>query len=136
MATRRQIIAEARTWLGTPFHHQGRLKGVGVDCAGVVIGVAKVLNIVDVDITGYSRLPSGDLLKKHLRENMIEIDIADAKAGDVLLFSFDRDPQHVAFLTDVGILHAYMQVKKCIEHSFDDVWKSRVRGAFKFKGVR
>ena len=24
-------VAEALTWLGTPYHHQGRVKGVGVD---------------------------------------------------------------------------------------------------------
>lgn len=26
------IIAEAESWLRTPFHHQGRIKGVGTDC--------------------------------------------------------------------------------------------------------
>jgi cell wall-associated NlpC family hydrolase len=32
-AERAAVIAEARSFLGTPFHHQGRLKGIGVDCA-------------------------------------------------------------------------------------------------------
>ena len=35
------IIAEARSWLGTPWHHQASLKGVGCDCIGFVRGVAK-----------------------------------------------------------------------------------------------
>ncbi len=35
------VVRTARTWLGTPYHHQGRLKGVGVDCAGLLIGVAQ-----------------------------------------------------------------------------------------------
>ncbi len=26
-----QAVAEALIWLGTPYHHQGRVKGVGVD---------------------------------------------------------------------------------------------------------
>src|SRR4051794_8469193 len=32
-ARRVAIVTEAETWLGTPFHHQGRVKGAGVDCA-------------------------------------------------------------------------------------------------------
>src|SRR5581483_8673074 len=32
-AERLHAIAEAESFIGTPFHHQGRLKGVGVDCA-------------------------------------------------------------------------------------------------------
>jgi hypothetical protein len=35
------FIAQARTWIGTPFHHQGRLKGVGCDCLGLIVGVAE-----------------------------------------------------------------------------------------------
>ena len=30
---RARIVAEAMTWLGTPYHHRGKLKGIGVDCA-------------------------------------------------------------------------------------------------------
>jgi len=33
MAGNQSLIDEARTWLGTPYHHQPRVKGVGVDCA-------------------------------------------------------------------------------------------------------
>jgi cell wall-associated NlpC family hydrolase len=30
---RAAVLEEARTWLRTPFHHEGRSKGAGVDCA-------------------------------------------------------------------------------------------------------
>jgi cell wall-associated NlpC family hydrolase len=33
------IVAEARSFRYTPFHHQGRVKGVGVDCAGLLYQV-------------------------------------------------------------------------------------------------
>jgi len=36
---RAAIAAEARTWLGTPYAHGQRLKGVGADCAGVPLEV-------------------------------------------------------------------------------------------------
>ena len=32
MTRRSQVIAEAVTWLGTPYHHMGRVRGGGTDC--------------------------------------------------------------------------------------------------------
>ena len=34
----------ARGWIGTPYHHQASLKGVGTDCLGLVRGVYRELN--------------------------------------------------------------------------------------------
>lgn len=34
-----QAIKLARTWLGTPYAHQGCVRGVGVDCVGLVRGI-------------------------------------------------------------------------------------------------
>lgn len=30
---RAAIVREAISWIGTPYHHEGRVKGAGVDCA-------------------------------------------------------------------------------------------------------
>ena len=40
-AERVAVVAEARTWLGTPFHHMGQVKGKngGVDCAFLALMV-------------------------------------------------------------------------------------------------
>ena len=38
--TSADIIAIARACLGTPFRHQGRIPGVALDCAGLVVAVA------------------------------------------------------------------------------------------------
>lgn len=40
------VIAEVRTWLGTPYHHQASVRGVGVDCGGLQRGSAQGLGIV------------------------------------------------------------------------------------------
>ena len=45
MRSRLEVVCEARTWLGTPFHHQARAKGEACDCAGLVIGVARALGV-------------------------------------------------------------------------------------------
>ena len=36
---RTDIVAAARTWIGTPYRHQASLKGVGCDCLGLLRGV-------------------------------------------------------------------------------------------------
>jgi NlpC/P60 family putative phage cell wall peptidase len=33
------VVAAARDWLGTPYHDQASVKGVGCDCLGLVRGV-------------------------------------------------------------------------------------------------
>ena len=36
---REAVVAEARQWLRTPYHHMGRVKGAGVDCATLLAEV-------------------------------------------------------------------------------------------------
>ena len=36
---RQAIVAEALTWVGTPWHHRARVRGAGVDCARFLVGV-------------------------------------------------------------------------------------------------
>src|SRR5579864_4635628 len=38
-AERAAVVAEARAWLRTPYHHMGRVKGAGVDCATLLAEV-------------------------------------------------------------------------------------------------
>jgi len=35
------VIAAARAWLGTPYHNQASLRGVGCDCLGLARGVGR-----------------------------------------------------------------------------------------------
>jgi cell wall-associated NlpC family hydrolase len=49
---RAAIVAEAMSWLGTPYHHRAKLKGVGVDCAQVVLAVYAAVGIVEDFDTG------------------------------------------------------------------------------------
>ena len=45
-ATRADAVRVARTYIDTPFQHMGRLPGVGLDCAGVLVCVARELSLV------------------------------------------------------------------------------------------
>jgi NlpC/P60 family putative phage cell wall peptidase len=88
---RADIVALARGWLGTPYHHQASLKGVGCDCLGLVRGVyAEACGQPAETPPPYSR----DWAEASARETMIEaaarhltpVDIGAAEPGDVLIF--------------------------------------------------
>ena len=51
-----RVIAAARGWLGTPYHDQASVKGVGCDCLGLVRGVWRELHGPEpLPIPPYSR---------------------------------------------------------------------------------
>jgi NlpC/P60 family putative phage cell wall peptidase len=137
--TRADIVAEARSWIGTPFHHQGRLKGVGVDCAGLLICVARELGLSSFDVTGYARLPDGRQLKATCERLMEPIGLDAAGPGDVVLLRWTRQPQHVAIVADGPgyrtIIHAHEQAGQCVEHILDEIWARRVVRAYRIPGV-
>lgn len=133
--TRQQVVDEARTWIGTAHRHQGRLKGIGVDCVGLIIGVAHALNLSDYDITGYSLRPEKEMAK-YAKEQMTPIAVGNAKAGDVLLMTWNRAQIHLGFLTDTGsIIHSTAIVGKVVEHSISDSWRAAISGAFRLPGI-
>ena len=136
MTKRDKIVAAARGWLGTRWHHQGRLKGVGVDCAGLIVCVGKELGLTSFDTTGYGHRPDSRELEEICHTNMKAIAIAKARAGDVLLIEVDKMPQHLAFKTDIGMIHAFAPLRRVVEHRIDEDWQARVVAAFKMPGVR
>ena len=116
---RQQIIQSARKRIGTPFKHQGRKAGVGLDCIGLVVDVFKEFNpsIIEHDNTAYSRIPSNNKLKEALDLILQPLDIYQAEAGDIILFTYGKQPQHVGILSEIGVIHAYSSVGRVIETS-------------------
>lgn len=130
--SRRLLLAEARTWIGTPFHANGRAKGVGVDCIGVIVGTMHALGLPLEDMASYPMRPNG-VLRRELNR---QFDRArEAQPGDVLMMSFEREPHHVAFLADGTIIHCYAQVRRCVEQPLVDYWRDKVRGIYRVRGV-
>lgn len=135
MITGKDIVSAARGWLGTPFLHQGRLKGKGCDCVGLAKGVAVELDIKVGDYLNYTRHPDPQLMLRLLRENLEEITVEEAKEGDLYYMYFVNDPTHIAIKTDKGIIHSHLRVGKVVEQSLNKVWMKRIVKAFRYPGV-
>lgn len=146
---RDQIVAEARSWIGTPFVHQADRKGIGCDCIGLVRGVGVALGIFPPDVTisrelrpflNYGRAPDGRLLPA-CRKFLDQISFADVLPGDILIFRvLDKHAQHAGIVTEIQpltMVHSYSKtrVMACIEQTVDAFWRSRVAGAFRYRGV-
>lgn len=132
------IVAAARACLDTPFQHQGRLIGVGMDCAGVAIHALHTSGGNPVDVTGYGETPNKGALQFAL-ESQPDLEVAafpaTPRAGDVLLFRFLNEPQHVGICTGTGVIHAYSSVGKCVEHDLCSKWLSRIVRIYRVKGL-
>lgn len=131
MITGMDVVREARTWLKTPFAHQGRVKGRAVDCAGLVVGVSRALGWPVADVYGYASTPHGDTLRQQLEAQAVRVTAAEP--GDIYLMRFEREPQHLGIASDIGIIHAYSAVGMVVEHALDCRWQRRVVAVYRFK---
>jgi NlpC/P60 family putative phage cell wall peptidase len=136
MTTRADIVAEARKWLATPFRHQGRLLGRGADCGGLVLGVGKALGVLAYDAAPvYGRRPSGNEMRRLLNQYFDPWN-GPEQPGDVLLFAFEGEPQHIGIANESGgVIHVYAQARRCVEHHMDPSWRARIRGVWRFRGL-
>jgi len=135
------IIKYARTWIGTPYVHQGRQRKVGCDCAGFLVGIGHKFGYNPVDMHGYSPIPGTGKLKKLVASQMKEIPIDEIKPGDIVLIDFCKrgDPHHIGFITNykggLGLIHSYQMVGKVVEHDLNNKWKDRIKLAFRFLDI-
>lgn len=138
--TREQVVAEARAWIGTPWHHQAAVKGVGCDCTGLVRGVIGTFRELPPELIrmSYARVPDGVTLLRLCRQHLHEVPASDAQPGDVLAFRYNQHPQHLGIAADyvhggLSMIHALDQAGrgKVVEHRLDATWRRRIVGVFR-----
>lgn len=132
------FIKELRKHNGVPFDHQGRDDVFGLDCAGHLICAAAKLGHTFTEITNYTTKPSQkELLNKFYENGFYNISIYDLQRGDVVLFAFDGNIQHIAIVTEVDpiyISHAVLN-KEVMEHRLDDRMKESIRRCLRYKNM-
>lgn len=136
------IVAEARSWIGTPYRHQASLKGVGCDCLGLVRGVWRTLYGEEPErMPAYSR----DWAEAGLRETLAEagrrhlapVVRGAMQPGDVLLFRWRAGliAKHAAIMTsDCAMVHAH-DGAAVAEVALAPWWRRRLAYVFRFPGV-
>lgn len=110
------IVDKALEYVGTPYAHHGRVKFVGVDCAGLLVCVGRELGIFapDFDQIGYSQQPDGVKLLQVTRELFpFEVKQSELKAGNIVVIksAMQQRPHHFGIVGthpsgNLSIIHA------------------------------
>lgn len=140
--TRRAVVAEARSWIGTPYRHQGSRKGVGCDCLGLVRGIWRALygtepEAPDAYAADWAEAGTGDPLLEAARRHCVELGWEDRAAGDILAFRWrpHLPIKHLGILIDGGrFIHAY-QGSAVVASPLVPQWRSRIAGVFAFPPI-
>lgn len=136
------VVAAARTWIGTPYHHQASVRGVGADCLGLIRGVWRDLYGRDAEEPpGYSRdwgeVSGEETLIRAATRHLIARGKVAPEPGDVLVFRMRPDAiaKHAAILaTPEAMIHA-MEDRRAAEIPFGRWWRRRLAAVFSFPGT-
>ncbi|AUM72953.1 NlpC/P60 family protein [Paracoccus jeotgali] len=138
-----RVIAAARGWLGTPYHDQASVKGVGCDCLGLARGIwREVVGTETLPVPPYScdwgETGSSEVLADSAARVMIRIDPTDAGPGAVVLFRIRTAAivKHVGVMTGAdSFIHSYERLG-VIEEPLTTAWRRRIAFAFLFPHPR
>lgn len=121
-----QVLAEATTWLGTPWHHEGGVKGAGVDCAMLLVRVFSAVGAIpDIDPRPY---PMDHMLHSAqerflswLEQYADPVPLGkDPQPGDVIVYRVGRCYSHAAIVDQwPNVIHAFRDERKVVVTRFD-----------------
>ena len=112
------FIAAARSYIGTPWRHQGR-SGNGVDCVGLVVLAARQCGIEAPLEANYGRFQNYGQAKWHLKEFCRRVGVP--LPGDLVLYKTTQN-LHLAVITEIDethrpikVVHAQSETMKVVE---------------------
>ena len=137
MPTREAVIAAARRYIGTPYHHQAALAGAGCDCLGLVRGVWRDLYGAEPEVPppytpDWGEVGPAEPMLEAARRHLVALDLAAAGPGDVLLFRLRPGcpAKHAAILSHDGrMIHAQSR-DRVREAAMGSWWRRRAVAAF------
>ena len=138
------LFIEARSWLGTPYHHQAKVKGIGVDCCNFILAIAENCGLVDcIQLEPYNlqwHLHSREEKMLHLLEKYgctsIDVDLKepwDWAPGSILCLRYGRACSHLALvLPGLNIIHAAIDFGKVVEQPISQQIIDRAGSLYKY----
>lgn len=136
------ILAEATTWLGTPYRHQGSRRGVGCDCLGLVRGVWRAVYGVEPEQPGpyspdWAESGNGDPLFAAAVRHCMERSPGQQQPGDLIVFRWraHHAAKHLGILLPQDtFLHAY-EGHSVLASPLIPQWRRRIAGMFAFPSL-
>lgn len=136
MTWRQAVVERALSYVGTPYLHQGRLPGLGLDCYGVVGCAFREAGCALPMRADYSEAPSQAELYRWIDTHFAHISATNLCPGDVLVFRMVVEAQHMALVVDinpVSLVHAYRRVGRVVRHDLVAPWSGLLMSAHALK---
>jgi cell wall-associated NlpC family hydrolase len=136
------IIAEARTWIGTPYHPGGRVKKAGADCATLIAEVCIALGLIPkIEIPRESAAhfleTENPLYLETVQQYCDEIAEAEIQPGDLVMYRHRKLPifTHAAIIVrwPEAVLHAVQHRGVVMSHGIQGVFRAWERKYFRLK---
>ena len=136
------VVAAARAWLGTPYHHQASCRGVGADCLGLIRGVYRDVLQREPELPpAYSRdwgqADGCETLIEAAMRHLNEIPVADAAAGDIVIFRLRAGlvAKHIGLKVSQSTMIHAVEGLPATEVPLTPWWQRRIAAAFAFPGM-
>ena len=137
-----QVVNLARSWIGTPYRHQGCVRGAGADCLGLLRGVWRELYGAEPEAvppyTADWAEPGGqEALWDAARRWLVPCGAGPVGPGDVLLFRMREGgiAKHLGIAAETGdaasFIHAYSG-HGVVESPLSQPWARRIVARFTF----
>ncbi len=158
-----QIVSSARTYLGAPYHPDGRSREGGVDCGGLFVCA---LNDLGADLPAYTGANLNDVFDltcSRLREFCFELSVPHAAKlvyspslsvwalagtiegnsfervlwpGDAVVFRSRTMFQHIGVMdTAGGMIHAFAGTGSVVRTPLDPRWVNRIVKIYRYRGA-
>lgn len=139
-----KLYEVAKSYIGTPHHNGGNVKGAGLDCCTLVTSIYREIGLADIPVNfGYSgdwycRCNCEELMLPYLEKYFSRVDILNP--GDVVSYAWGRSKYaHLSLYLEQGqVIHCSADDGTVITDFNDPVFfdargNSRVTGFWRLK---
>ena len=131
-----EIVARANEYVGAPYKHQGRDMKLGIDCAGLLICVARDLKISQFNTADYAKRPDARTFRRHMIAAGCR-SVPKYKNGDILRMASANHPVHSGIYErdENGVewvIHAWAVARKVVRQHLTPEVKKDIREAMRF----
>ena len=151
MGKREDFIAEVRSWIDTPYGHQGRQKGLWADCVCVPLVSAVNVGLLPdgFDFLHYGTLPNPAVMEKMLDMWCKRIPKGEERPGDIGWMKdpvYGGAPRHLFVIVAPGVIvHSHSGAAKrnkmfaeggrCVEMRLTRQYTSKVVRYYRYPGL-
>ena len=141
-------IAEAAcSWVNTPYQHQGRIKGLCVDCANFVYMIDLEVGLLtaeeEIFVNNYRQTENGAEMMYVLNHKLVRVKDETRQPGDVLALCDEalrepNVPRHLVIVHQIKPTTTYIidATKTGVKrHRMDGMWERRVHSIWRAHGA-